>query len=317
MKHHRWPEENIYRTTARPKRSGSRLQCLWFSLGLLCLLGLSTTAVAQHPQELEALVSQQRFYEVAVTSRQLARRRITDRQDLAIARSEWALSLPQAAAARFAAIAESPILTQQEREEAFLAQVVIALQEENFQKVVELVDRMSQTSGLSSEAQSKAQLLQGEALLRLEETERACTILATSLESLPVPQKGDAALLLGKCERLNGRLNEARTSFELVPIDHPGAGEAVHNLIQIALQQRDIKRTRYWVQKGREQFPEVVAESWTRYILGLLAISEQDVGSLSELLREGEKTASPSDHWYLLLQAAAEAFLFVKGRSGL
>ncbi|NLF25317.1 MAG: tetratricopeptide repeat protein [Deltaproteobacteria bacterium] len=276
---------------------------------LLCgAIAAPVCTLAQHPIEVQRKASSGDYLEALALYDRLPRRQITTSATVAAAKSAWALSLPERAVAEFDQALQDKQLGKGERARLLLSRGIIEYQEGHFQVAILYAEKSLKQLKTASPLQAKAWLLWGESLSQLKSYGAAEEKYQKALEASLPAERPEVHYLLGVCQMKLGRLVQARQNFERVPLQHARTADALRGLAELSLQQGQSAQAVFWLNKGRQDYPDKFLDCWVDYILVRAAVEMKDAKQVKLLQAEAQKKYPPSDYWLTLLNAAAEAF---------
>jgi len=91
-----------------------------------------------------------------------------------------------------------------------------------------------------------------------------------------------------------------------IPMDHPRTPVAVRMLAGISLEIQQYDRVKFWVEKGKIDYPEAFVDSWGDYSLVQAAIARGDLAEARRIAEIAQKQFPASDSWIILMQASVE-----------
>ena len=276
---------------------------------LIIIVGSLSAApgFAQHPIDIQRLAAEGEYYQALHAFFELPKRRATTETTLAAARAAWALSLPNKAISYFDTALADEALSGTERSRIYLARSIIEYQEERYRVAIVYAERAAALIPDPAPLRGRVWQIWGDSLYRLAsyaaaEKKYKQAIAELETEDLPVVN-----YQLGVCRRHLGRYDLAREAFEQVPLNHAFAADAVRHLARLALDSQRYSQARFWLETGRDRFPDSFLDSWVDYALIRIAIHQGESGALAELLRKAEERHPPSDYWLTLAQSATVA----------
>jgi len=138
--------------------------------------------------------------------------------------------------------------------------------------------------------------------------ETAVAALTQSLAALEEQYVLEAHLSLATCLERQGNLIEARSHLEQIPLNHSLTPVAIRGLARIAATIHEFDRARFWIQKGRAEYPESFTDSWNDYVLFKDTASRNKPEEVLALVDDVTARFPPSDGWLALLEADTEIF---------
>lgn len=274
----------------------------------LILAVLAIPAEAQHPIDVERSAAKAEYFQALVAFDKLPARRATPEAIVAAAKSAWALGLAERAIREYDRALRDDTLDALQRARLLLARGIIDYQEGRYQVAALFAEKG--VAALLEDNALKAQiwLLWAESLVKLNSYGAAEEKYISASQHAAEASRAEIYFLLARCQLNLGKWEEARLNFEQVPLRHERAAAAMRHLAEIALQQRRHEQASFWLQKGREDFPDEFLDSWVDYALVKAAIDRGELKKVQELQQRAEQKYPPSDTWLVLLNSAAEAF---------
>jgi len=276
-------------------------------ISLLNLAG-SNPVLAQHPIDVERSAAQAEYFKALVTFEKLPARRATSEAVIAAAKSAWALGLAERAIKEYDRALRDESLSPLQRARLLLSRGIIEYQEGRYQVAALFAEKGIKCLNEESPLKAQIWLLWAESLIKLNSYGAAEEKYLKAVSQAHSEEKGEIYFLLAQCQLRLGKLKEARLSFEQVPLSHDRAAAAMRHLAEIALEEGRFDQASFWLQKGREEFPNSFLDSWVDYALVQAAIYKNDRRRVEQLQKNAEQKYPPSDSWLVLLNAAAEAF---------
>jgi tetratricopeptide (TPR) repeat protein len=270
---------------------------------------------AQHPIDVERFSAQGEYLRAMAAFERLPQQRQTPASVLAAARSAWALGLNTQAAQAFDRALRNPILQPEERARILFARAVIELQSARPQVSTLYAERAVADLPHPSPLRAQVYAVWGRALLALNDIGAACRHLSQAAEESGREQLPEVSFELATCLQKTGRLKEAAESLERIPLDDERASSALRALATIALEMKDFEGAGFWLSKGRELFPSQFLDSWVDYAQVVVAANLERSDDVARMLKESTDRLPPSDPWFQLLRAVAEAYLWQQARS--
>lgn len=283
--------------------------------GLVIQLFLAGEASAQHPIEVERSAASADYFKALVAFDKLPSRRATAAAIAAAGKSAWALGLSERATREFDKALRAPDLNADERARLLLSRGIVEFQEARYQVASLYAERALEQLPQPSPLRSQVWFLWGESLMRSNMQGMAEEKYLHAAEEAASVDQPQVYFRLGECRFKLGKLGQARESFEKIPLQHEQAPHAIRYLAEVALQQKRYEQASFWLEHGREKFPEKFLDSWVDYALMQSAIYESQESKVRDLADAASKRYPPSDSWNVLLQAAAEAYLWSSAKS--
>lgn len=275
---------------------------------LLSLISVPVTAKAQHPAEVQRAVADGDFFKALSIFNKMPKRKASIDAYIAAARSAWALSLPMLASQYYDRALQDSGLNDELRARAYLSRGVIEFQEGRYEAARLFAERAVNALPDISALRSKAWLLWADSLTRLEWQAAAEEKYINALDEADPDERAEVHFALGSCEARLGKLAEARSNFEQIPLNDERAPEAIRSLAHIALQQKDFKQAAMWLEKARADYPDKFIDSWVDYTLMEAAVQSGDALKVAAIRTAAAQRFTESDHWLTLLNASAELF---------
>jgi hypothetical protein len=284
--------------------------------GIICLAAQLVAArpgLAQHPVEVQRLAASGDYFVALTTFDKMPKRVATSQSILAAARSAWALGLSARALEEFDKALRDETLSEEDKARVHLSKGIIEFQEGRFQiaslhaeKSIVTLDALEKAE--PSPLRAKAYLLWGDSLAKLTSFGEAEDKYIKALDDASPEDKPQIHYSLGKCRVQLSKYEQARENFENVPLNHELTPEAIRGLASIALDTGKFASAAFWLNKGRTDYPDNFLDSWVDYALMRIAVNQNSIQHVREIRQTAAKKYPPSDHWLVLLQAAAESF---------
>lgn len=274
--------------------------------------GLFSGAVcqAQHSIDVQRLAAKGEYFQALVDFEKLPKRKASTEAVSAAARSAWGLGLSQRAIQEYDKVLLDEKLGTVERSRIYLSRAVIEFQEDRFQTAVLYSERSVGLLKESSPLRAKALLVWGNGLGEMGLHAAAEQKYLQALDEVEIEDKAELNYRVGIVQMRLGKIDEARSNFEKVPLHHDRTAESMRYLSQLALESSNYKEAEFWLSKGRSEYPDSFLDSWVDYVLVRVAIDADDRDKVKNLMEEAKKKYPPSDDWLNLLQAAAEAYFW-------
>jgi tetratricopeptide (TPR) repeat protein len=283
------------------------LTCGWFAVNAPCY--------AQHPIEVQRLSAEANHVRAMAAFSELPERKVTTAATVAMGNSAWALGLNSRAAQAFDRALRDPALGSEMRARLLFSRGLIEFQNSNFQIASLFAERSFAELPAPSPLRAQVLALWGESLVKQENLGPACTKLTQASEEAGESQLPDIFFSLGGCQKKMGALDEARASYEHIPLEHDKASSAVRALATLALELKRYPQAEFWLMKGRELFPERFLDGWVDYA-HMTILTEQGRGDeVRTLLAQATERYPQSDGWFQLLRSRAELFLWKASRA--
>jgi tetratricopeptide (TPR) repeat protein len=278
---------------------------VWIVALAACALA-SPGAYAQHPIDVQRLSADGEHFKALTTFEIIPARRMTLEGRIAAARSAWALGLNERAAAEFDSILREPSIPLDSRARLTITRGAIEYQEERYQEAALYAEKGISVLKKPSALRGRGYLLWGQSLLRLKAYGTAEEKFLTALAEADESDKPEIHFALGTVEMKLGKYTQAEEHFQAVPTDHDRTPQAVRNLAAIALDTQQYDKAQFWLEKGKQEYPDAFLDSWADYGLVQVALSKSDLLTARQVAEQAAKQYPPSDPWLLLMQASLE-----------
>jgi len=280
----------------------------WLLTGVFLLqLAAALPAIADHPIEVQRKNARGEHFEALVLYERLAKRNMTLDARLAAARSAWAMGLVDQAVSEFEHLLLQDQLTERERVRIHLMRAILEYQEERHQVAALFAERA--VSGLPEGTQrGQAWLVWGDSLQELKSYGAAQERYQSALKELAPDERVEAYFRMGLNLIRLGKLPEAQEALENVPLGHPRTPAAIRELARIALQNNRFNHASFWLERGKEDYPDDFLDSWVDYALIRVAQETGELERARDLRKKAKEKYPPSDPWVTLLNASAEGF---------
>ena len=266
------------------------------------------SASAQHAIDIQRETAQGEYLRALVMFDRMPKRQLTPDAVLAAARSAWALGLSSRAAEELERVVREGGLSAEEEAKAILSRGVIEYQEGRYQVAALFAERAVARAAGNPGLQSRGYLLWGESLYALSSFAQAEKMYLEASSRTTDAENPELRFLLATCQRTLGKYSEARANLEQIPVTSERAPQAMRALAELALESGEFDIARFWLQRGRSDFPDNFLDSWVDYALMAAAIHGNDSVEVRALREAANTRYPPSDQWLTLLNAAAEAF---------
>ena len=284
-------------------------------LVLILVVLQSAPALGQHPTEVESKTARAEHLQALAAFDKMPARRVTSSALVAAGRSAWALGLTERAAEEFDRALLDQSLDRIQRARILLSRGIMEYQRGQYPVSALYAEKSVAALDQPSPLRAKGWLLWAESLKQLRAYGAALERYQSALTEAGPEEKAEIYFLLGECQMHLGRLEEARLSLENIALSHERAPAAMRRLAQIALDTQKYSQAIYWLEKGRQEFPDNFVDSWVDYALTVAASSVNDRTKVEQIQQAAAKKCPPSDHWLILLNSAAEAFLWKESNS--
>lgn len=272
---------------------------------LLAFIGNAGLAEAQHPVDVERKAASGDYLGALTAFDQLPRRQVTLSAQLAAARSAWALSLSARARELIDRALQDSTLQGRRRVQALFSRAAIEYQDHAYQVAILFAER-AYDAAEPGPLRARILSLWGESLYALNsygaaEERYAAAIAEAAAEDLP-----DLHYLRGRTLMRLGRGKDAIASFEQVPLGHDRTPQALRALAQLSLDEGRYEAVSFWLQHGREHYPQQFLDSWVDYALLVAALRRGAHDEAGAVLRDAQGRLPASDPWLTLASAAFE-----------
>jgi len=284
------------------------MMCSAFGVAIMLASINATIADAQSPIDVQRAAAQGEYLRAMVRFDTLPKRKITTDATIAVARSAWALSLPERAAQELDTVLRGTDLTPVERTRALLSRGIIELQENRQQLATMFAEQAVATAGNNGALRARAYLLWGQALSETKALGAAEEKLKLAVVGADSEDSISAHFMLAECQLLLGKPTDARQNYQAVPINHEHAPGAIRGLAEVALQLGESNTVEFWLNKGREVYPDRFLDSWVDFALLEAAVKQNDPVKAIAVQVSANNKYPPSDQWLTLLNATAEGF---------
>jgi len=287
---------------------------------LLALLIFSmvsaVSALAQHPIDVERLAAKGEYMKALLAYDALPERRHTPESAIAAGRSAWALGLTKRATEEFDKALQSQKLDSPSSARVLLSKGIIEYQEGRFPTAVLYAERAAAIVAQPTPLRAKILLLWGQALSRMSHYVQAEGKITQALEEASDEDLPEVNYMLGTVRAALGKNDEARQNFEKIPLEHERTSEAIRQLAVLSLQTAHFEDAIFWLEKGKKDFHDSFLDSWVDYVELQAAIGLDDVEKVRAVRTQAATEYPPSDKWFNLLEAAAEAYEWKKAGNG-
>lgn len=263
-------------------------------------------AVAQHAAEVQRLSADGEHMKALAMYELLPNKKLVTETRIAAAKSAWALGLNRQAAEGFDTVLRDPSISQDIRTRLILSRGVIEYQEERYQEAALYAEKSISSMRESVPLRGRAYLLWGQSLLRTGAYVSAHEKFEKALGDVQPQDRPEAHFALGLVDLKLARYAEAQKNLEAIPMDHPRTPVAVRMLAGISLETHQYDRVKFWVEKGKVDYPEAFVDSWGDYGLVQAAIARGDLEEARRVTEIAQKQFAPSDSWTILMQASLE-----------
>lgn len=280
----------------------------------LNLLGMEC-ASAQHPIDVQRKAAEGEYFHSLLAFEKMPKRKATTSARIAAGKSAWALGLTDRAIQEFDNALHDQTLDKVTRARLFLSRGIIEFQEERYQTALLYAQRAA--AGLESgPLRARIWLLWGQALSKTGSLGAAKEKLTQAYTEANKEDLAEIDYLLGDCALKLGQAEAARAHFESVPLNHERTPDAIRALAKIAIDSGNMESAKFWLRRGRSDFPDNFLDSWVDYALVQVAIKERDTAAVKSIVEQAQGRYAPSDFWLNMLNAAAETHRWQQVPSG-
>jgi tetratricopeptide (TPR) repeat protein len=279
-------------------------RCAYIAVSLILLS--AHTSYAQHQIDVQRLSAEGEYLKALTVYELLPARKIGSDTRIAAAKSSWALGLNRQAAELFDSVLRDVKLTLENRARVTLSRGVLEYQEERYPEASLYAEKAISYLRESSPLRGRAYLLWGQSLSRTGAYGAAEQKLEAARTDADEVDKAEINFALGMVEMRIGKLEKADECLKAIPAQHDRSAAAVRALASIALQTNQTERARFWIEKGKNAYPEAFLDSWAEYGLMQVAVANGDLPTARRLVQEAQKNYPPSDSWLILMRAALE-----------
>jgi tetratricopeptide (TPR) repeat protein len=272
----------------------------------LLMLAIVDEARAQHASDVQKLNVEGDHFRALATYELLPSKKVVPEAKIAAAKSAWALGLNRQAADSFDAILRDSQLSPDTRARLILSRAVLEYQEERYQEGCLFAEKAVSLLGEPSPLRGRAFLLWGQSFVRMRAYGNAQEKFSRAMVEVQGGDKAEAYFNLGLVEMKLGKYAEAQRHLEAIPMDHERTATAIRLLAGLSLETKQIDRAKFWIEKGKHEYPEVFVDSWGDYGLLQVALAKGDIESARRIEEYSKKQYAPSDSWLVLMQAALE-----------
>ena len=271
---------------------------------------------AEHPVDVQRLTADGDYFKALTVYEVLPDRQLDSDTYISAAKSAWALGLTKQANQLFDSILRGTTISTDERARITLSRAAIEYQEERYQEAALFAEKAASQIPEKSPLRGRALLLAGQSLIKLNAYAPAEDKLARAFGDAASSDRPEVAFALGTVQVKLGKFTDAERSFKAIPTEHPRAAAAVRSLATISMQSDQGDRARFWIEKGRANYPEAFLDSWADYGLTKVALDSGKIAEAREVVDKAAKRYPPSDGWLVLMQAALEQAEWNKAGEG-
>lgn len=275
-------------------------------VAFICVFTAYSNAEAQHPIDVQRASTSGEHFKALTTYLLLPTRRLTNDTRVAAAKSSWALGLHRLATEEIDGLLRDKTIDGDERARLTFMRGVIDYQEERYQEARLYAEKAISLLKGPSPLRARAHLLWGQAAMRMKVYGGAEEHLRIAFEEADNSDLPEVNYSLGEVQMRLGKLPDAESHFKAIPMDHDRTPMAVRHLAAIALESSDLDKAKFWLDKGRSEFPEAFIDSWADYGAVQVAITRGDMYTARLTTEAAVKKYPPSDPWLLLMQASLE-----------
>lgn len=273
---------------------------------LAAVLFLTPLSFAQHPVDVQKLSAEGEHFKALSLFELLPAKKVGTDTRIFVAKSAWALGLNRQAGDLFDAVLRDKTLSQEMRARITLSRGAIEYQEGRYQEASLYAEKAISLLSNPSPLRGRGYLLWGQALVRSRAFGTAEEKLKAALAEADNEDKPEIDFTLASVEMRLGKYAAAEKNLRAIPLDHDRTPLAVRMLASIALETQSYERARFWIERGKTDFPEGFIDSWADYGLVCASLAEGDMLKARQLVEQAGKQFPPSDSWLILMQAALE-----------
>lgn len=274
------------------------------------LLVLAGSAAAQHSIDIQRHAAEGDYFKALTEYEKLPKRRASTGAITSAARSAWGLGMPERAIEEYDRALLDEKLATIDKARIYLSRAIIEYQEERFQTSVLYAERSVGLIEESGPLLAKALIVWGKSLLRMKLYAPAEEKFNRAIDTSDFDDKPDAHFNAALAQMHLGKIDLARENLEKVPLHHEHTPQAIRFLAQLALDKKNFTEAEFWLNKGRAEYPDSFLDSWVDYVLLRTAVNAKDEAKVRSVVEEARRKYPPSDEWFVLLEAAAEAFFW-------
>jgi len=289
---------------------------LWRVVLCTVACGFSVGAHAQHSIDIQKLAADGEHMKALAMYELLPSRSLSLSARIAAAKSAWALGLNRQAAEGFDSILREAQLPTDTQARLTLSRGVLEYQEERYAEAALFAEKTVSYLKQSSPLRSRALLLWGQSLTRVSAYASAQEKLVAALEDASSVDQPEIQYSLGVVEMKLGKYSDAEKHLKAIPTDHERAPATVRLLASISLETHQPDRARFWIEKGKSDYPEAFLDSWGDYGLLQIALEKGEISQARNTFESAQKQYAPSDPWLVLMQATLEQAQWKKEGQG-
>jgi tetratricopeptide (TPR) repeat protein len=275
-------------------------------VSMISVVACVASAHAQHSVEVQKLSAEGEHLKAVTMFELLPSKKIVSETKIAAAKSMWALGLNRQAAEAFDSILRDGELAPDTRVRIVLSRGVIEYQEERYQEATLYAEKAIGYMGESSPLRGRAFLLWGQSLMRTAAYASAHEKFLKALTDVQGSDKAEVNFALGLVEMKLGQYVDAQKHLEAIPMDHERTAVAIRMLAGLSLETHQQARAKFWIDKGKAEYPEAFIDSWGEYGLVQVALAQGNLDEARRISELAQKRYAPSDAWLVLMQAAVE-----------
>lgn len=270
---------------------------------------------AQHPVDVQKLSAEGEHFKALTLFELLPTKKVGTDTRIFVAKSAWALGLNRQAGELFDVVLRDETISHEMRARVTLSRGAIEYQEGRYQEASLYAEKAVSLLHESSPLRGRAYLLWGQALVRAGAYGTAGEKLAAALVEADTEDKPEINFTLATVEMRLGKYTLAEKNLRAIPLDHDKTPVAVRMLAAISLETQSYERARFWIERGKTDFPEGFIDSWADYGLVRATLAVGDMPKAREIVEQATKQFAPSDSWLILMQAALEESEWERQRS--
>lgn len=264
------------------------------------------SAHAQHSVEVQKLSAEGEHLKAVSMFELLPSKKIVTETKIAAAKSMWALGLNRQAADAFDSILRDGTIAPDTRIRIILSRGVIEYQEERYQEATLYAEKAIGYMGEPSPLRGRAFLLWGQSLMRTGAYASAYEKFQKAVTDVQGSDRAEVHFALGLVEMKLGKYVDAQKHLEAIPMDHERTAVAIRMLAGLSLETNQQARAKFWIDKGKSEYPEAFIDSWGEYGLVQVALAQGNLDEARRIAEAAQKRYAPSDAWLVLMQAAVE-----------
>ncbi len=298
--------DNANRAISHAGRSNRGSLFTLLRTSIVLWLAVSGLVFAEHPIDVERLSANGDHLKALAAYDRIPLRVRTIESTVAAGKSAWALGLAERAIKEFEAVLKEPSLKQRIRAELLLNRAIIEYQEGRTQSAIFFVEKASALGATNPAISSAIYMLWGDALMQADTFGAAEEKYERAMQDANNDERSEISYRLGLCRERLGKQQAAEESFERVSLKSERTPETIRHLALLALDAQRYDDVRFWLEKGRNEFPQQFLDSWTDYALLKAALQKKDSELAKKIYSEAQKKYPPSDPWLVMLNAEAE-----------